>query len=69
MDVHICDFCEPLCRHLIEMLQRSEGAAIQQVSRNILKWFLHFAFRLGTIWPASPWLKAVISSEGPKRVL
>ena len=40
--------------------------AVQQVSLNILKRPLHFAFRLGTVRPAGPWLKTVVWGEGQK---
>src|SRR6516165_12061904 len=66
VDAHVGDFRKPLCRHLVEMFQRSERAAIQQVRGNVLKRFFHFTFRLGTIRSAGPWLKSVMCSESQK---
>ena len=51
---------------LVEVLQRSEGAAIEQVGFDILKRSFHFTFRLGTMRPAGPGLKAVMRGEGQK---
>ena len=66
MDAHVGGFGEPAHRHLVQMLERGEGAAIQQVRFHILKRSLDFAFRLRTMRPAGPWLKTVMGGESEK---
>jgi len=66
VDADIGDLSEPAHGHFVQMIQRSEGAPIQQVSGDILKRFLDLAFRLGAMRPAGPWLKSIMCGEGQK---
>src|SRR5580700_10997566 len=66
MDAHIGGFGEPAHRHLVQVLQRGEGAAIQQVGFHILKRSLDLALGLRTMRAAGPWLEAVMSGESKK---
>src|ERR1700688_4672819 len=66
MDAHIGRFCEPAHRHLVQVVQRREGAAIQQVGLHILKRSLYLALGLRTMRAASPWLEGVMSGESEK---
>src|SRR5580658_8090840 len=66
MDAYVGSFGEPAHRHLVQMLQRGETPAIQQVGFDILKWSLDLALGLRTMRAAGPWLKAVMRGESKK---
>ena len=66
VNAHIGGLGEPLCCDLVQVLQRSERAAVEQVLFEICKWSLHLAFGLRPMWPACPWLKPVVRGEGQK---
>src|ERR1044071_9590963 len=66
MDAHIGVLREPARCGLIEMVERREGPAIQQVCFEVGKWPLNLALRLRPSRPASPRLKAVMGSERQK---
>jgi len=42
--VHVGDVGKPECRSLVEVLQRSEGAAVEQVGFDVGKWPFYFPF-------------------------
>jgi hypothetical protein len=66
VDAHVGGFSEPAHRHLIQVVQRREGAAIQQVGFHILERPLNLALGLRTMRAAGPWLEAVMSGESKK---
>ena len=66
MDSHVSGLGQPAHGCLVQLLERSEGAAIQQVGFQVIKRSLDFAFRFRTARPAGPWLKTVMRGEGKK---
>src|SRR2546426_7354057 len=57
---------QPVCRGLVQVLQRSKGTAVEQVLFQIGKRPLHLPFRFRTMRAASPWLKAIVRGERQK---
>src|SRR6516162_2313913 len=66
MEAHVGGLSQPLCRDLIQVLQGSEGPAIEQILRNIGKRALDLTFGLRPPRAASPGLKAIVGGEGQK---
>ena len=61
--VQVGDFRKPECRGLVEVLQRSEGAAVEQVGFDVGKGPLHFTFRLWAMGAACPGLIPVVRGK------
>jgi hypothetical protein len=64
MNTHIGDVGQPPRRHLVEMLQGAEGAAIEQVGLGIPERSLDLALGLTPPHPASLRCEAVVRGEG-----
>jgi hypothetical protein len=63
VDPHIGSLGEPTLRHFVQMLQRRECPAVQQVGFQILKWPFDLAFSLRTVRPAGPGLETIMRRE------
>jgi len=66
MEAHVGGLGQPLHSDLIQVLQRSERPAVEQVLRNIRKRPFNLTFGLRPVRAASPGLKAIVGSEGQK---
>ena len=63
-DADIGDALKPPRGHLVEMLQRLEGATVEQVGFDISEVAFDFAFRLRAAHAAGLWSEAVMRGEG-----
>ena len=63
VNAFICDFCQPPASRLVEMIERTELATIEQIGFNIIKWSFNFAFGLGPTDLASPRSVAIVRGE------
>jgi len=66
MHTHVGDVGQPPGGGIVEVFERVEVAAAQQVLLDVIERPFHLALGLGAAWPASPGPEAVVRGEGQK---